>query len=219
MANTPINIFGRVRGVARDFFGAGDAQLALTDAGEGVFVQGLPPEAELVRLGLGFNVLGTTVAPVAAVPTTAAHLSLYNAESGPYAPCYVIAAVGGFCDVTMGVAGQISMLARNSLVGSNANPLGALVIYGQNGKPFPGVGSAKASVALSASDTSIWVPAGLAAATQATTTVGLVAHNEVYGKWIVPPGGMFSLATMAQTAVGSVRPYIYAYRIVLSLGG
>lgn len=215
MANTAVNFYGRIRGIARDFFGAGDQQAALSDGGELVVVQGLPTEAELVKLGLGFSVLGTAIAPVAAIPTTAAHLSLYNGDNSPFA--YVIAAIGGVCDTSMAVAGQIAMLARNSLIGSNANPLGAIPIFGQSGKIFSGGGNAKASVALAATDTSIWVPTGADAATVATTTIGLVAHAECYGRWIVPPGGLFSLATLAQTAAGTVRPYIYFYRIPLNM--
>lgn len=220
MANTAINVYGRVRGAMRDFFGAGDQQGVSSDGGELVVVQGLPPESELVRLGLGFSVIGTAVAPVIALPTTAAHLSLYNAETGPAACSYVIAAVGGLCITSMAVAGQVAMIARNSLVGANANPLGSLPIFGQSGKPFSGTGNAKASVALAANppDTSIWIPTGADASAVTTTTIGVVAHCECFGRWVVPPQGMFSLASVAQTAAGTVQPYIYFYRLPLTLG-
>lgn len=214
-----VGLLGQVRGAVRQLLGAGYQFLQQSDGGELVVVQGLPPEAELARLGFGFHVVGTTVAPVAAVPTTAAHLSIYNGETGPNAASLIIAAVGSICTTTMAVAGQASVLARNSLVGKNADPKGALVIFGNSGLQFGGAVNAKASVTLDASDTSVWVPAGKSEETPATTTIGLNPHCEVYGRFIVRPGGMFSLATLAQTAVGSFQPYLFGYRLPLTLGG
>lgn len=220
-AGSPVSLFGLLRGAGRAFASAAgtEQELALSDGAELVVAQGLPAEAELARLGLGFNLIGSAVTPIAAVPTTAAHLSLYNAETGANARSLVIAAVGAVCTTTMAVAGQAVLLARNQIPGVNANPNGALPIYGASGKPINFAINAKASVTIVAeTPLSIWIPTGAMAATGAATTIGLNIHNELYGRFIVPPGGMFSLATLAQTAAGSFQPYIFGYALPLTLG-
>lgn len=219
-AGSPVSLFGLLRGASRLFANAAgtEQELSLSDGGELVIAQGLPTEAEIVRLGLGFSVIGAGVVPVVAVPTTAAHLSLYNAETGSAARSLVIAAVGSLCTTTMAVTGQAVLVARNSMPGINANPAGALVIYGNSGKPVNFNINAKASVTLGTTgDTSIWIPTGPAAVAFATTTIAVNIHHEVYGRFIVPPGGMFSLATMAQTAAGGFAPYIFGYALPLNL--
>lgn len=221
-AGSPVSLFGLLRGAARLFATAAgtEQELSLSDGGELVIAQGLPAEAELARLGLGFNLIGSAVAPVVAVPTTAAHLSLYNAETGANARSLVIAAVGSLCNVTQAAATQAALLVRNQLPGVNANPNGAIAIYGASGKPTQFAINAKASVTLTAegSNPSIWIPPGSMAATPAAATVGLNVHAEVVGRFIVPPGGMFSLATIASVVTGSFQPYIYGYALPLNLG-
>src|SRR5947209_652453 len=134
------NLQAYIRGLLRAAFSEGpDGLVHATPGGELVVVQGLPPEAELARQGVGWAVMGTAVAPVAAVPTTAAHLSLYNGDS---AKSLIIAAVGGFCAGSMAVAGQVSMLARNDVPSFNANPAGALTITGLSGKMYGGKANA-----------------------------------------------------------------------------
>lgn len=213
-----VTIRGYVRGLFRAAFAEGpDQPIQLTPGGEVIVTQGLPPEAELARQGLGWGVIGTAVAPVAAVPTTAAHLSLYNGDPNK---SLIIAAVGGFDAGSMAVAGQISMLARNDVPGQNTAITGSLIITGLSGKQYGGKAVAKASqtlAAIGAGNNVAWLPVGNSGSAITTTTIGVVAHAECYGRWIVQPGGMFSLATIAQTAAGTVQPYIYFYETTLYL--
>lgn len=213
-----VTIRGYVRGLLRAAMAEGpDQPVQLTPGGEQIMVQGLPSEAELARQGCGWVTMGTAVAPVAAVPTTAAHLSLYNGDTKK---SLIIAAVGGFNAGSMAVAGQVSMLARNDVPGINAAISTSLIISGTSGKMYQGKTVAKASqtlAAIGAGNNVAWVPVGPSASAVTTTTIGVVAHAECYGRWIVQPGGYFSLATIAQTAAGTVQPYVYFYELELPL--
>lgn len=213
MSNAQGVIMGRFRGSSRRGAGGSDQDLAcqLADGGELLIVQGLPPEAELARLGLGFVVVGSGVTPVAAIPTTAAHLSLYNGNTDK---SLIIAAVGGLETTSTAAAGQFAMLVRNDVPTANANPAGTLIISGTNGANYGGAANAKASVtlaAIAAPNNVVWIPAGASVVRTAATGVATCAHHECYGRWIVRPQGLFSLATLAQTAAGTVQPYIYFY--------
>jgi hypothetical protein len=213
-----VSIRSYVRGILRGAFAEGpDQPNQMTPGGELLVVQGLPPEAELARQGVGWATIGTAVAPVAAIPTTAAHFSLYN---GDPTKSLIIAAVGGFSTTSMAVAGQISMLVRNDVPGFNAAISSSLIITGLSGKLYGGKAVAKASQtlgAIGASNNVAWMPVGMSASAITTTTIGVVAHAECYGRWIVQPGGYFSVATIAQTAAGTVQPYIYFYEANLLL--
>lgn len=213
-----VNIRGYVRGLMRGVMGEGpESPIHITPGGEQIIVQGLPPEAELARQGCGWYTIGTAVAPVAAVPTTAAHLSLYNGDT---VKSLVIAAVGGFTAASMAVAGQITMMVRNDVPGVNAAITTSLIVAGLSGKQYSGKVVSKASqtlAAIGAGNNVAWMPPGPSASAVTTTTIGVCAHAECFGRWIVPPGGFFSLATLAQTAAGTVQPYAYFYEVALNL--
>lgn len=214
------NFLAYIRGVARAVMAEGpDAVVHATSGGELLVAQGLPSEAEISRQGAGWMTIGAAVAPVAVIPTTAAHFSLYNKST---TKSMIIAAVGSFNATSMGVAGQCSLLVRNDVPGVNADPAGVLIITGTAGANqwSAADGNAKASVtlaAIGAGNNVAWVPAGPSISAVTTTTVGLNAHYECYGRYIVRPGGLFSLATLAQTAVGTAQPYIKFYTAVLPL--
>lgn len=218
-----VEIRAYVRGLLRAVMGEGtDQNLQITSGGELITAPGLPAETELARQGVGWLVTGSAVTCVAAIPTTAAHLSLYN---GNTAKSLIIAAAGGLMTTTIAAAGGYTMLARSDVPGANANPAGTLIISGLSGKQYPAStnsfgANAKASVtlaAIGAGNNVAWIPIGSSTQTSATTTVGLNSHSECYGRWIVQPGGLFSLASIAQTAAGAVAPYIYFYEANLPL--
>lgn len=209
-----------VRGVSRANFAEGEGGfMQVTPGGEQLAVIGLPLEAEVARQGTGYVTVGSAVAPVAAIPTTAAHLSLYN-NNGAGGKSLIIAAVGTVCTTSMAVQGQATLLARNDVPFANTNPAGTLIITGLDGRLYNGGANAKASVtlaAIGAANNVAWVPVATSPAAVSVTTIGLNVHNECWGRWIVRPGGVFSLATVAQTAAGSFQPYIYFYEVQLPL--
>lgn len=212
-----VGVLGYVRGLARAVMSEGpDQPVHVTPGGEVVIAQGLPPEAELTRQGAGWAVIGSAVANVVAIPTTGAHLSLYNASQ---TRSLIISAVGTVVTATNAAVGQITLLARNDVPAFNANPGGALIITGTTGKAYTGLTNAKASVtlgAIGAGNNVAWVPVASSAIIQATGIGGCV-HAEVYGRWIVQPLGLFSLATLAYAASGSSQPYVYFYEALLPL--
>lgn len=214
-----VNLRGYVRGFMRAFYNEGpESPLQITTGGELLVAQALPSETELARQGAGWVTIGAAVAPVVAIPTTGAHLSLYNGYTDK---SLVIAAVGSWGTTSMAAAGQASLLCRNDVPGQNAAPaVPGLIISGLSGKNYTGKAISKASVALAAigaGNNVAWVPVGPSVSAVTTTTVGMNLHTETYGRWIVPPGGIFSLATAAQTAVGTFQPYIKFYEMLLIL--
>lgn len=80
-----------------------DEQIIINNRGDLIVAQGLPELTEIVRLGGSWQVnLTTGVAAVTALPTTAAMMSLYNAEPGG-GKCYAIDSFGfaeGITDAT-----------------------------------------------------------------------------------------------------------------------
>jgi hypothetical protein len=206
---------GRLRAAGRALTTADQQQFQYNDAGELIVAPGSLQDMELARGGKIWYTIGTAVANVVAIPTTGAHLSLYNAGSN----ALVIHAVGAIGTTTSAAVGQISVLARNDVPAFNANPSGTLIIAGTTGNVYSGGANAKASVtlgAIGAGNNVAWMPTGASSTNQATS-IGTVAHAEVYGRWIVKPTGLFSLATIAYAASGSSQPYIYFSEVPMSL--
>ena len=216
MASVELRAYAR--GIARAIMGEGsDKSVFVSSGGELITCQGLPPETELSRQGAGFYTIGTAVTAVAAIPTTAAHLSLYN---GNTQKSLIIAAVGTFAATTAVAATNITLLARTDVPYFNVNPAGALIIAGLDGRMYSGSANAKASVtlgAIGAGNNTAWMPVGPSLTTTSTTTVAIGTYADVQGRWVVRPGGLFSLATVAATAVGTYQPYIYFYEAYLPL--
>lgn len=208
-------ILGRLRAAGRALTTADQQQFQYNDAGELIVAPGSLQDMELARGGKIWYVIGTAVTNVVAVPTTGAHLSLYNGGQN----ALVIHAVGSIGIATSAAVGQISVLARNDVPGFNANPAGALIIGGTTGNAYSGGANAKASVtlgAIGAGNNVAWMPVGASAPAQATS-IGTDAHAELFGRWIVKPTGLFSLATLAYAASGTSSPYIYFSEVPMNL--
>lgn len=213
-----VRIMGLVGRTSRTSVNAANdqANIIQSDGQELVAAMGLPSEAELTRLGMGWGIIGTAVTAVAAIPTTAAHLTLYN----PGPNVLLISQIAATCTTTVAAASCFTLFARNDVPYQNANPAGALIISGTSGKPYSGAANAKASVTLAAigaaNNVAWWAQCG--SSTPNTTTVGLSAILECYGRFIVRPGGAFSLATVAQTAAGAWAPQIMFYEVPMITG-
>lgn len=193
------------------------ANIIQSDGQELIIAGGLPTEAELTRLGLGWGVIGSAVAAVAVIPTTAAHLTLYN----PGPSVLLISQIATFCSVTAAAATQVALFARNDVPYQNANPAGTLTISGTSGKPFTGSANAKASVtlaAIGAGNNVAWWAQGFGPSSTTTTTVAMGVLVECYGRFVVKPGGAFSLASVAATAAGSYQPQIMFYEVPMVTG-
>lgn len=149
----------------------------------------------------------TAVAPVAAFPTTAAHFCLFNGE--PIGgKSYEILSVSTAYATSAGAAETGVVVVHNAggpvlALPSFTAALGPKSLGGYAAsQTFSQVGSAVSIV-----NSSIWHPAGMGYATAATTTIGLSSYWSWPGTgismYVVPPGGIFSMATLAATTGGT----------------
>lgn len=213
-----INVLAFIRGLSAPNWPEGpDNPIVANTRGEVCVVQALPPAAELVRLGNSYVTIGTAVAPVAALPTTAAHLSLWNGEN-PGGKAYIIDAVGTAITTSAGAAINLGLAAQLNVTNPIANPVGALSIKSLSGRAnYSGKGNAKASVTVT--NDSAWHQVGTEIVCANTANLTLNLEFSVYGRYIVPPQGMFSLASMCNAAGTAVcTPIIFWHEVQIALG-
>jgi len=213
-----MKITGRVRGMFAGNYPENneEEQFHLNMRGDMIVEQALPERTELVRMGKSYILIGTAVAPVAALPTTAAHLSLWNGEQDD-GLSYVIDTVGAWTAVSAGAAINIGMCAQQNL-GKISNPAGTLVPKSLNGRAnYTGKGNGKASVTVT--NDSAWHPVGVPLVSANTATLMMCVEYPVYGRYIVPPGGMFSVASLCNAAGSATcQPWIIYHEVRLVLG-
>ena len=183
----------------------------------------LPINAEVARLGNTY-VAGTTtpVAPVATLPTTAAQFLLFNGESqtSGTGKSYVIHRCGFTTIVSAAAACQLQLLGHLSNGAVSAIPsvtaaLGPKSLSGRASQSNASVGSAGTIV-----NSGAWHTIGPAAqGYAATATVALGGDYDVNGLYVVPPGGIFSLAVFC-SAAGSATctHYVTWSEVLLALG-
>ncbi len=149
----------------------------------------------------------TAVAPVAAVPTTAAHFCLFNGEQVG-GKSYLITAIGITTTTTAGATMILQMLANMSV----GNAVGISGTAAQNPTPTDGLSpttKAQAKSAVTIIQSGIWHPVGTALNSAAlTATIGLGMWQNVRGLYTVPPGQIFSMATLGSTTGGANQLYV-----------
>lgn len=149
----------------------------------------------------------TAIAAVAAFPTTAAHFCLFNGEN-PGGKSYEILTASTVY-ATSAAAAECGMLICHNATApvltlpASTAALGPLPLGGFKAQgSFALVGSA-----VTVANSSIWHPIGTGYDTAATTTIGLGTfwQTPTVGAliYVVPPGGIFSLATLAATNAGT----------------
>jgi len=213
-----INILAYIRGLTAPNWAEGpDNPIVANNRGEICVVQALPPAAELVRLGNSYFSLGTAVAPVTALPTTAAHFSLWNGEN-PGGKSYIIDAVGTMLNASAGAAINLGLAAQLNTTNPIANPAGAIAIKSLSGKAnYGGKGNTKASVTVT--NDSAWHEIGTQLVCASTANLTLSVEFPVYGRYIVPPQGMFSLASLCNAAgTATAFPIIFWHEAQIALG-
>lgn len=141
----------------------------------------------------------TAVAPVAAVPTTAAHFALWNGEQTG-GKSYVITSVSMTDIVSAGAALVLQILVNNS-----TGPIPVLSgTVAQGPRALDGVfggSKAQACSAVTIGNSGIWHPVGASVnAGAATATIAMGAYQNVRGIYTVPPGGLFALAVLCSAA-------------------
>lgn len=219
MSGLDVDCKFRVRNSADVFSGiyqGQDEQACINPRGDLLVANSLPPRAEAGRLKRIFKVITTTaVAPVVAIPTTTAQLSLWNGESGPNAKSYVITQIGAFCVVSAAAATSLQMVHLIN-VGIKAAPTASgLTTRGTAGQVYNGTGVT--GLAVSVTDDG-WFPAGNSVVGPASQ-IGLAVKAEIGGSIIVQPGFLYSIAVVANTATTiTVRQYIEWEEYILPMG-
>lgn len=142
----------------------------------------------------------TPVAPVAAVPTTAAHFALWNGELKG-GKTYTITSIGFTSIVSAGAAIVMQQLAHVSAavvpVIAGTAAAGPRSVDGTPGGSNAVVYSAVTVVA----GNGIWHPVGMSVnGGAATATIAMGVWTPVKGLYTLPPGGLLSLAVLCSAA-------------------
>ena len=213
-----VKIAGRVRGMFAGNYPENreDEQFHINNRGDQCVALALPERSELVRMGNSYMCIGTTVAPVAALPTTAAHLTLWNGENDD-GLSYLVDYVGTVVGTSAGAAINLGLAAQLNL-GKQTNPAGAIAIKSMSGRAnYRGKGNCKASVSVTAD--AAWHSVGNSLICANTANLMLAVEYSVYGRYLVPPGGIFSLASLCNAAgSASCLPWIIWHEVRLILG-
>lgn len=213
----PTTIMKLVRGKSApsDLYTKGEGSPAINGRGDSLIALALPERSELVRHGESYGVIAqSAVAPVVALPTTTAQLSIWNGEPDG-GKSYIIDSLIGMVAVSAGAAtgvGFAGMLNR----GRVTKPTSDLTsIFGMAGHPYAG----KAVIDLAATVVDdVWHPIGSAVVGPASQ-VALPFEAQVYGQYIIPPGGMFSMAVLANTVTTiTVKQGLRWHEVQLDLG-
>jgi hypothetical protein len=185
----------------------------------------LPLNAEIARLGntyVGGTTTASAVAPVASLPTTAAHFILFNGESqtSGTGKSYVIHRVGFTSVASSAAAIQAHLIAHNSTAAvaaapSNTAGLGPKSCSGRANQSSAVVGSTATIV-----NSGVWHPVGPSVlGLAATASIALGSDYDVNGLYVVPPGGIFSLATFCSAAgIQTCTHYVVWSEVLIGLG-
>lgn len=149
----------------------------------------------------------TAVAPVAAIPTTAAHYALWNGEPAG-GKAYTITSVSFTPVVSAGAAFVAQLLVH--VGGTKSAPAGTIA---QGPKPLDGLKADTRAQSLSAvtiaAASGLWHPITPSInAGAATATIALGGYQNVRGIYTLQPGGLFALAVLC-SAAGSATCQLY----------
>lgn len=213
-------ILGRVRKLVVPTYSDQDEKIpALNDRGELIVSQGLPSRTELVRLGNTWEARiasGSAFTFVAGLPTTRAELALYNGESSS-GKCYVIDSVWCLGITSMAAAGSISLIAQIAPAAAALTDDTAQLITGRNGL-VSYTGNGKRAVAVTTMTANRWSLLGNSVSGgSATAQIGLAAHADCFGDWIIKPGATFGVNVVAGTAAGTAVMGIKWHEVQLPL--
>jgi hypothetical protein len=165
--------------------------------------------------------VATAVAPVAAVPTTAAHAALWNGNNAASGKHLVILAAGTVITVSAGAAivlnllGCVTTVPVTSMSGTAASTITPLTApltdtYG---------GSAQFKSAVTITNNGLWVPLTQGLVCAGTANIGLGVHADLNGRYVVPPGHQFCLASFASAAgTAECVPYVIWAEVTFKTG-
>lgn len=198
-------ICGRVRGPDAGNYAEGRdmEQFHLSSMGNQLVTSGLPAQAEIVRLGESYQVLGAASTGLTAVPTTAGLLTLWNGEpgNGKFYAIDSVTATKVIIDVT---TDDLATVWAQIIRAPMATPTdAALTIRSLSGRYSYG-GRAR-TVASSTTLANRWEPIGQIPNTTAAIAGSAWAQVDIplNGRFIVTPGAAFTLTASEVTATAS----------------
>jgi len=216
-------------GVARrvtvaDYGELAQAPLGVNHRGEQLMVNCLPPKTELVRMGNTYSVAIATASAftyVAAWPTTRAELVLHNGEPGG-GKSYVIDSAWMVDFSTAAAAQAKALLGQLVAVGTAPTDDAAQLITSRSGRAAFGAtygGRAKRALANTAGGqiANRWELLATSLGNPNTASISTGVLAELYGGWIVPPGGLLALAGVASTAAGTAIIGVTWHEVQLAL--
>lgn len=203
-----IKILGLVRGLFASNYPEGDEnkQFTMNSRGDQLVAQGLPELTELVRLGGSWQVnLTTGVAAVTALPTTAAMMSLYNAEPGG-GKCYAIDSFGfaeGITDATQNDSSVIIAMC-------NKAPTTVQTDAGIAPRSLSGRSGYDGKARLTSGPTVVndgWNYHGgtVTPVTVFAGTLWRVTECQVRGLYLIPPTGGFNMHVLKTAAAAALQ--------------
>lgn len=222
------DMWGIARGrvdVLADLATGDEGELVLNPRADLLIAHALPPKTEIVRMRqsywAGYTQADTAVAPLVALPTTAAGAgtaSLFNYEQDT-GKIYIIDSL--FCHVSssIGAASPVTMIAMLN-IGKFVNgtaPVAEATPRGLAGQGYRG----SAVVDLAYTGTLVddgWQPVGSSLNVLATN-VGSHVDVDCCGMFVVPPGHAFHFGVVANTATAtSVKFGVRWHEVQLPVG-
>lgn len=211
-------VVARVRGREAGNYGENrdTEQFHMTSDGAQIITEALPSKAELVRLGESYQVLGAASTGLTAVPTTAGLLTLWNGEpgNGKYYAIDSVTATKVIIDVT---TDDLATVWAQIIRPPMATPTdAALTIRSLNGRYSYG-GRAR-TVATSTTLANRWEPIGQIPNSTAAIagSAWAQAYIDLLGRFVIPPGGAFTLHASEITATASTFRFCIRWHEVLS---
>lgn len=214
-----VKIAGRVRGLFSGNYPENneEEQMHVNNRGDQIIAQGLPELAEIVRMGDSWQILSAAATGLTGLPTTTSGWSLWNGEPAG-GKTYIIDSVAVFkvvIDTTQ--IDQLGLFVCNNRPPVTAPTDAAINPSGLSGKRYGG--NMKFAAAVTVTNDG-WFPAGTSPVCSATIggTAWQVTDVPLRGLYLVPPGGMFSLAAVEVTATASkLRAVIRWHEALLAL--
>ncbi len=217
-------ILAAVRQGARAVFNSGGIQTPyINQGGDLIMSPCLPERAELVRLGKSWSVQikeGSAFTLLITIPSTLAELAIQNTESVGGAS-YLIDRIWCKCVTSTAAANYLTLLAQVTPPGTAAIATSANVTVsslsgkaGYAGKAQFGVHSVVTG-ALADKWSSL---GGSGGNLVASTSIAAMVEAYVYGRYLIPPGGVFNLNAQEAVSGGTAILGCDFHECALDLG-
>lgn len=155
------------------------------------------------------GVTATAIAPVTAMPTTAAHLSLFNGAPQGSGVAMVVLEVGTIITTSAGAAINLGLAATitTALVASQTGTACETIRPLTSNQSYGGAASLLSAVTIV--DNGEWHSVAPTIVCANTANLMLQTKENVAGRYVVMPGQQFCLASLANAAGSAVcKPFV-----------